>query len=261
MTTVLAPRVDTLMTVSRFSADELRRHHGLTRDIVVGHEGWEHVAAAAPADEHALLQRLGLRSGAYLLAVGSNKASKNFGLIGRALALLGDSQRLPVVVAGACDPRLYPDTADTGAAPALHWLGFVPDDELNVLYRHAAWFIFPSLYEGFGLPPLEAMANGCAVLAARTAASNEIYGDAVLYFDPHDAASLADLLREVCGEAGATRRQALIEPAQACLALHRWGANAEVLLERLIAAGAVAADDHSAPRASPLRPAIPTPRP
>ena len=89
-----------------------------------------------------------------------------------------------------------------------------------MLYRHAAWFIFPSLYEGFGLPPLEAMANGCPVLAARAGPIPEIYGDAVLYFDPHDPASLAALLREVTSgsEAPALRRDELKQRAAACLA-------------------------------------------
>jgi glycosyltransferase involved in cell wall biosynthesis len=122
-------------------------------------------------------------------------------------------------------------------------LGFVPDDELNVLYKHAAWFIFPSVYEGFGLPPLEAMANGCPVLAARAASIPEIYGDAVLYFDPHDAESLAAVLRDVMRPDAAVLREDLRRRANRCLAMQRWAANAEILLDRLIAVGAVAVDD------------------
>lgn len=264
MMSVLAPRVETLMTVSRFSADELRSHFRLARnDMVVGREGWEHAVESPRADEAAVLRRHGLSSAGFLLTVGSAKVNKNFGLIVRALRLLGDDQRLPVVVAGATDSRLYRGTTAAGDR-ALRWLGFVPDDELNVLYRHAAWFIFPSLYEGFGLPPLEAMAHGCPVLAARAASIPEIFGDAVLYFDPADPASLAQLLREISADPLATaRRDALKQPVQACLASQRWQTNAEIVLERLLAAGAVTApaveSAHAAPRR--LLPVLPFIRP
>src|SRR5262245_57752740 len=104
----LAPRVDSVMTVSRFAAKELRLQFGLTRDdVVIGREGWEHVHASPPVDAAAVLRRHGLSSGRYLLAVGSPKASKNFGLIPRALDLLGGASKLPVAVAGAVDSRVY----------------------------------------------------------------------------------------------------------------------------------------------------------
>ena len=163
----------------------MRRCWRLRRDdLVVGHGGWENARVAPGTDEAAVLRRHGLVAGGYLLAVSSPQQSKNFGLIARALAMLGDEPLPPVAVAGAADSRIY--QAAEAVPGALKWLGFVPDEELNVLYRHAQWFIFPSLYEGFGLPPLEAMANGCPVLAADAASIPEVCGDAALYFDPRD---------------------------------------------------------------------------
>jgi glycosyltransferase involved in cell wall biosynthesis len=245
MVSILVPRVDTVMTVSRFSASELRLHYHLTRDDwVVGREGWEHLTATPSLDEAAVLRRHGLVSGGYLLAVGSLKANKNLGLIARALRLLDAPQALPVAVAGSFDSRVYQGIGPPDAA--MRWLGFVPDEELQVLYRHAAWFIFPSLYEGFGLPPLEAMANGCPVLAARAGPIPEIYGDAVLYFDAHDPSSLAALLREVTmGSDVSVRRDEVKQRAASCLAHQRWEANAEILLDQLINVGAVAIDAES----------------
>ncbi len=238
---VLAPRVHSLMTVSHFSAQELKKHFALERnDIVVGREGWEHARVASEVDEAAVLRRHGLASGGYLLAVSSLKWSKNFGVIPRALELLGGQQRLPVAVAGGTDARIYQGIT---APPrdAVKLLGFVPDEELSVLYRHAAWFIFPSLYEGFGLPPLEAMANGCPVLAARAASIPEVCDDAVLYFDPNDPASLAARLREVTTRADAPAlRETLKQRAAARLAIYLWDANARILLERLVRSGVVA---------------------
>ncbi|HYJ98379.1 MAG TPA: glycosyltransferase family 1 protein [Burkholderiaceae bacterium] len=241
LVTTLAPRVHSLMTASHFSAQELKRHYGLQRnDIVVERSGWEHVRMRPEVDEVEVLLRHGLVSGGYLLAVGSLKWNKNFGIIPRALNLLGGRQRLPVAVAGGRDARVY-QGIDAPPPDAMKLLGFVSDEELNVLYRHASWFIFPSLYEGFGLPPLEAMANGCPVLAAHAASIPEIYDDAVLYFDPNDPASLAACLRDVTTRTDAAAlRETMKQRAAARMAIYRWDANARILLDRLVRTGIVA---------------------
>lgn len=253
MVDVLAPRVHSLMTVSHFSAQELKRHFKLERnDIVVGRSGWEHVrVASSEVDEGAVLRRHGLTSGGYLLAVSSLKWNKNFGVIPRALKLLGGQQRLPVAVAGGSDSRVY-QGIEPPPPDAMKLLGFVPDEELNVLYRHASWFIFPSLYEGFGLPPLEAMANGCPVLAAHAASIPEIYGDAVVYFDPNDPASLAACLRDVTTRSDAPAlREALKQRAAARMAIYLWDANARILLDRLVRSGVVAPANTGTPMRLP----------
>ena len=223
----LARRVDRIMTVSEFSRSELVRHLGLAPGrLAVGREGGEH--ARAEGNTVARVRRLGLEPGRYLLAVGSRKASKNLPLLGRALELLPDLG-LPVAVAGATDMGIF-----KGAQPlprSLRLLGFVADADLYALYRHAAWFILPSLYEGFGLPAVEAMANGCPVLAARAAALPEVCGDAALYFDPQDAASLAGLLRQVSRDAGLRARQ--VAHGARRLRQYHWAANAQVLLRQL----------------------------
>lgn len=223
----LAHRVARIMTVSEFSRAELTRHLGLAPDrLAVGREGGEH--ARAEGNTVARVRRLGLMPGRYLLAVGSRKASKNLALLGRALELLPDLS-LPVAVAGASDMGIF-----KGAQPlprSLRLLGFVADADLYALYRHAAWFILPSLYEGFGLPAVEAMANGCPVLAARAASMPEICGDAALYFDPQDPTSLAGLLRQVSREPGLRARQ--VAHGARRLQLYHWEANAQVLLQQL----------------------------
>jgi glycosyltransferase involved in cell wall biosynthesis len=249
---VLAPRAHSLMTASHFSAQELKRHYGLQRnDIVVERSGWEHVRMAPALDEAEVLSRHGLVSGGYLLAVGSLKWNKNFGVIPRALCLLSGKRLPPVAVAGGRDARIY-QGIDAPPPGAMKLLGFVPDEELNVLYRHASWFIFPSLYEGFGLPPLEAMANGCPVLAAHAASIPEVYGDAVLYFDPNDPASLATLLRDVTTRSDAPAlRETLKQRAEARMAIYMWDANARILLDRLVRSGVVAASRDGTPVALP----------
>ena len=225
---VLGRTAQDLVTVSEFSRNELRLRFGLGRDdIRVAREGAAH--AVLPADDAAVLARHGLQPGGFVLAVGSVKPNKNFQLLGQALQRLPGFP-LPLAVAGARDIGIF-----QGSAPALQhlrFLGFVPDDELAALYRHAAWFVFPSLYEGFGLPALEAMANGCPVLAARAASIPEVCGDAALYFDPHDPDDLARLLQRALREDGL--RQRLQQAARQRLALYTWEANARLLLDLMM---------------------------
>lgn len=241
----LAHRAARVMTVSEFSRTELTRHLGLAPErLTVGREGGEH--ARAEGNTMARVRRLGLTPGRYLLAVGSRKASKNLGLLGRALELLPDLS-LPVAVAGSGDMGIF-----KGAQPlphSLRLLGFVADPELYALYRHAAWFILPSLYEGFGLPAVEAMANGCPVLAARAAAMPEVCGDAALYFDPQDATSLAGLLRQVSRDPGLRARQVALGARR--LRQYHWEANAQVLLRQLFPPAGEEAAAAPAPAAVP----------
>ena len=83
----------------------------------------------------------------------------------------------------------------------MRFLGFVPDATLAVLYRLASVFVFPSLYEGFGLPPLEAMAAGTPVITSNVSSLPEVVGDAALLIDPMDAGAIADAMARVLGDA------------------------------------------------------------
>lgn len=237
----LRHRAAVLMTVSEFSRREIVRHFGIDRPIVVGREGWEH--ATAHGDDQATLSKYGLTPGGFVLAVGSMKPSKNFGLLGAALQQLG-SYRWPIAIAGALDARVF-----RGAqvpADLVRLLGFVSDDELGHLYRHAAWLVLPSLYEGFGLPAIEAMGNGCPVLAARAAAIPEVCGDAALYFDPNDVGSLVAALRQAAADP--SLRDDMNRRAQARLAIFSWHANAELLAQAVLDLGAAVAASAGVPR-------------
>ena len=224
---VLGRTAHAVMTISEFSRDELLRWFGLSRsDIIVGREGGEH--AVVESDDDAVLRKHALVAGQYVLGVGSIKPNKNYGLLGRAMRELGDYP-WPVAIAGAKDIGIF---KDADAVPdGFRFLGFVPDDELSALYRHAAWFVFPSLYEGFGLPAVEAMANGCPVLAARAASIPEVCGDAALYFDPHDPGALAAVLRTAAERPDL--RAALVDAGRRRLALYNWPANAQILLDHV----------------------------
>lgn len=223
----LKGRVQSVMTVSEFSRRELGYHFGMARDVVVGHCGWEH--ARASNDSLATVQGLGLEPNGYVLAVGSLKPNKNFALLGRALRLLGDFS-LPVAIAGARDATVF--QAAEPPPGDVRMLGYVPDETLADLYKHAACFVLPSLYEGFGLPALEAMANGCPVLAARAGSIPEVCGEAALYFDPYNPASLARALREIA--ANPLLRDQLRSHGNARLDCYTWRGNADIVAAQLL---------------------------
>ena len=84
----------------------------------------------------------------------------------------------------------------------VRFLGYMPDATLAVLYRLAAVFVFPSLYEGFGLPPLEAMASGAPVVTSNVSSMPEVAGDAAVLVDPRDPEAIADGIRRVLTEPG-----------------------------------------------------------
>lgn len=183
----VAARAPLTMSVSGFSAGEATACFGVPRERVrITSEGWQHLEPVAP--DPSLVDRHGLRDRPFLLAVGSPTPNKNFGAIAAALARLGSTAPTCVVV-GAADPRVF-RSAEEGGARLLH-VGYVSDAQLKSLYQHASCFVFPSFYEGFGIPPLEAMAHGCPVIASTAPAVREVCGDAALYFDPHEPGQLA----------------------------------------------------------------------
>jgi glycosyltransferase involved in cell wall biosynthesis len=142
----------------------------------------------------------------YVLYLGSNKPHKNLERLIEAWALLqsqgsvASAERpLPLVIAGAWDDR-YPEARQRAAALSLgaqvRWLGPAPEADLPALYGGALLFVFPSLYEGFGLPVLESMACGTPVVCSNSSSLPEVAGDAALMVDPMNTAMLARAMRQ-----------------------------------------------------------------
>lgn len=197
----VAARAPRVLTVSRFSADEAAECFGIARDrLHVTTEGWQHLDRVVP--DESLLDRHGLRGKPFALAVSSPTPNKNFAVIARALALLGEDAPRCVVV-GASDGSVFQDAS---GGDALLRVGYVTDGQLKALYQHATGFVFPSFYEGFGIPALEAMACGCPVIASTAPALQEVCGDAALSFDPASAPELADRLRQLFSDSSLQER-------------------------------------------------------
>jgi len=228
----LIPRVlryaPAAIAVSNFSASEAVECFEADRSrLVVGAEGWQHLNRT-PADE-GVIDRHGLRGRPFVLAVSSPARNKNFAVIARALATLGPAAPLCVVV-GAIDTKVFVNELPKDSPHLMH-LGYVTDGELRALYAHARCFVMPSYYEGFGIPVIEAMANGCAVLASRVPSLREVGGAVPLYFDPDDSNALAALIDTLMHDE--QRAADMVDAGRKRAQLYSWDANAGIHLDTL----------------------------
>jgi glycosyltransferase involved in cell wall biosynthesis len=217
-----ARRCPLLIVVSESTKSDLVSVYGVAperiRVVPLG------VAAPGAAAPESRLAELGL-NGSFVLQVGRIEARKN------QLAALAAVEKLDGVtlaVAGAeRDPAL---TATLRASPRCRVLGRVDAPTLELLYRRAGAVVVPSLYEGFGLPVLEAMARGKVVVASKSSSLSEVGGDAALYFDGGaDAAAIAEVLEVALGDD--RLRTKLAGAARARAALFTWDRTATGVVE------------------------------
>ncbi len=223
-------RTATIATVSQFSRRELGEIFRVDPEgIVVIYNATDHFAGLAP--DEAVMDRLKLAGGDYCLLVGTLKPNKNVAFAIRAFeALAAPGQRL--VIVGGVHAHVFKG-ASYGSGEHLVFAGRLTDAEIVALERHATAFVFPSLYEGFGIPPLEAMSQGCPVLASDIPPVREACGDAALYFDPLNQQALVEAMRAMLGHPSRTGpivREQLISAGRANAKRFSWGASADALL-------------------------------
>lgn len=180
-----------MVTVSRTSRSEIAAHFRMDADritaIPLGADTLPLPALSPAADD-----------GVVLVAFGRHGAAKNARAVIDALALLPADSGIEVAYVGDLDPALEPYAAEKGIAPGqIHWLGPVSDQGLAEAFSGATAFVWPSLHEGFGLPPLEAQRLGAPVLASDIPINREILGDSARYFPATDAAALAALFTAI----------------------------------------------------------------
>lgn len=193
-------------TVSHFSRTELARLLNLpSLQIPVFHNGSDHMIRIAPITD--AVERWRLREEPYFVVIGNMTRNKNLGV---AIEAIRQVPGHALVVVGTANPRVFGETAAPGTDERVQFLGRLDDASLAGVVAQARALVFPSLYEGFGIPPLEAMVRGCPVIASDIPAVREACGDAALYFDPTDPAGLAAAMRALVAEgpeADARRRQ------------------------------------------------------
>jgi glycosyltransferase involved in cell wall biosynthesis len=195
-----------------------------------------------PAARARLQSRYGLR-GAYLLYVGTLQPRKNLARLIEAFAQLcriqgergvAGLEGLQLVLAGKRG-WLYQEILDRGRQLGVEerivFPGFVPGSDLAALYSGASLFVMPSLYEGFCMPVLEAMACGTPVACSATSSLPEVVGDAALLFDPHDVAGMASTMLRALQDEGL--REALVARGLGRVAIFTWPRAAQRVLDVL----------------------------
>ncbi|ALJ00320.1 glycosyltransferase family 4 protein [Rufibacter tibetensis] len=201
---------DKVVTVSEFSKREIEKYTNCPKEKVKKiSNGVDHTlfsAGISESEEKTLRNKFFHLPKRYILYVGNVKPHKNLLTLLKAYIQLstGLQKQYGLVIVGKKDVFITPDTElakllqkEPDLERQIVFTGFVPDALLPFFYKCASLFVFPSLYEGFGLPPLEAMACGCPVLASTAASLPEVCGTAAIYFNPLDAEELKHQLEKV----------------------------------------------------------------
>ena len=222
---LLCRRAARAVTVSEFSRREIGRLYAVDTSAMPNcSEGGDHIVSVA-ADNSAI-ERCGLKDRKFFISVGANSSNKNIEVLVAAFARARLDDTL-LVLTGKPDPAVFGQLAEIDSM-AVKNIGHVNDAELRALYERALALVFPSRYEGFGLPPIEAMMCGCPVIISDQPALIEVGGDAALRCGMDDVDGLAKLMRDVYGDA--SLRAKLGAAGKARAAQFTWAATARRLL-------------------------------
>lgn len=202
---ITAHRADSIVTDSVSSRQDIVNDFGIAeRKVAVIYPGVRRLPSLQQErDPNEILAQLAI-PGDYMLYVGTvDHPGKN----GMALLMVYDClpselrQKLYVVFAGRPGPgfeKIQAEVERAGVQERVRFLGYVPDDLLPILYANCKVFLFPSRYEGFGLPVIEAMQYGAPVITARNSSLIEAAGDAAMLFDADDVQGMADAVERIC---------------------------------------------------------------
>lgn len=210
---ILTSRLKKIFTVSRFSKKRLHEHFNIPLErIDVTYNGIDHMKNIKPDEK--IFFKFGIEKNNYVLAVSSLNPSKNFKLI---LETAKISPEINFVIAGGTNSTVFKEQG-LEIASNVKFIGYVSDEELVALYKYASCFVYPSIYEGFGIPPLEAMFFNCPVILSDIEVFKEIYMDSVLYCDVENSKFLKQQILLIMG----SKKQPFLIKYKNVLLKYRW---------------------------------------
>ncbi|PYU31618.1 MAG: hypothetical protein DMG28_14780 [Acidobacteria bacterium] len=234
-------RASRILAVSHFSKRELARVFGIPdTKIQVIYNALDERFVREPllADADRILERHAVND-PFVLYAGNIKPQKNLTRLIEAFAVVKaelrdhpEFSRLKLLVIGDAltkHPDLRRAVVRTRLREDVRFLGFVPHPVLRVFYSRARAFLFPSLYEGFGLPPLEAMAHGTPVLTSNASSLPEVFSQAALLVNPEHVFDIARGIRQILTEG--VLREALIRRGYELLGRYSWERSAQQVRE------------------------------
>ncbi len=229
-----------ILTISNSSKDDIMKEYKVEKDrVVVTHLGIKETVTLTPHiySMSQLKAKYDLTDN-YILFVGTLQPRKNITRLIKAFAKVAKDEKLPkdlqLVIVGR-KGWLYEEILDApkelGIEEHVKFLENVEDDELPYFYKNALCFVLPSLYEGFGLPVLEAMKQGCPVITSNISSLPEAGGDAALYVDPEDIDDIAEKITQLVKSE--KLRKELVEKGKAQVKKFSWEKTAKETLEVL----------------------------
>jgi glycosyltransferase involved in cell wall biosynthesis len=193
-----------IICVSKSTAEELRSHvdANLNNRLHVIYEGVPPVFFGQSTKVASCEMPNSLKDGTpYILTVGAGSPRKNLWRVLEAFERIREVVPHHLVMVGGsgwANTEVNRRVSGSGSADRIHHVGYVTDGQLHHLYREASALVYASLYEGFGLPVLEAMASGCPVVASNLSSLTEVAGDAAVMVDPRKVSEIADGITAVC---------------------------------------------------------------
>jgi glycosyltransferase involved in cell wall biosynthesis len=217
-----ARRADAILTVSEASKRDILRFFDVKPEkVVVVHNAIDERFWMPPADEDVarVRERYQLEHG-FVLYAGNIKPHKNLVRLIEAFDQIrkGGFEEMKLLIIGdemSKMPQLRRAVHQHHLHKHVRFLGYVSDETLAILYRLAEVFVFPSIYEGFGLPPLEAMASGTPVVTSNVSSLPEVTGDAAVLVNPHDTSSIVAGMRRVLSDPAFANQLRLKGPVRA----------------------------------------------